>query len=98
MAQISFFLTEYANGISVVFYGFTLILLLVTLHRIRRIGKQIQEITGNIDRITVLQKQETRVMEETKGQALGQAKAAAREERPEELIDAVLGEVFQNPA
>lgn len=98
MAQISFFLTEYANGISAVCYAFTLILLLVALHRIRRIGKQIQEITGNIDRIAVQLKRESEVMEKAGTQMPEQPKTAVREERPEELIEAVLGEVFRNPA
>lgn len=98
MAQISIFLTEYANGISVLFYGFTLILLLVTLHRIRRIGKQIQEITGNISRITVQPEHAPKVQGEVTAPKPEQTKNAAGEESPAALIDAVLGEVFRNPA
>lgn len=98
MAQISIFLTEYANGISVLFYGFTLILLLVTLHRIRRIEKQIQEITGNINRIADQTEQRQEIQKEIAVPDQEQPKHAAGEENPAELIDAVLGEVFRNPA
>ena len=48
MMQIMSFLTRYADELSVLLCGLAIALLLVTLHRMRRIIKLIQGITGNI--------------------------------------------------
>lgn len=47
MTQILFFLAEYAEECLVLLCSLILILLLVTLHRMKRITKLIQEIAGN---------------------------------------------------
>lgn len=104
MEQAIAILREYANEILAVYDGCVGILLLVTLHRIKRIEKQMREL---IECITIkndeavqsistseslLEKQETanNMAEDTKTEnTLKEAK-----ERPEELIDAVLGEIF----
>lgn len=47
MTQMVFFLTEYAEEFSVLLCSVGIVLLLVTLHRMKRITKLIQEIAGN---------------------------------------------------
>lgn len=94
MEQIVIFLTEYANGISLIVYVFTLILLLVTLHRIKQIKKQIQEIAGNRERMTVQALPEQTGMGRAPEPVQEPERLIAEPEKPEELIDAVLGEVF----
>lgn len=47
MTRMIFFLAEYAEELSVLLCGLMLVLLLVTLHRMKRITKLIQEIAGN---------------------------------------------------
>lgn len=44
MEQIRFFLTEYANELTTAVWGMIILLLLVTLHKIRRIGRQIRKL------------------------------------------------------
>lgn len=44
MEQIRFFLAEYANEIAAAAWVVTLILLLTTLHKIRRIGRQVRKL------------------------------------------------------
>lgn len=46
MTQMSF-LTEHTGEFSVLFLSLIIVLLFVTLHRIKRITRMIQEITGN---------------------------------------------------
>lgn len=104
MGQSIAILREYANEILAVYGGCVGILLLVTLHRIKRIEKQMRELIecvtvrndGDVQSTSalepLLEKQETanNMAEDTQADnTLKEAK-----ERPEELIDAVLGEIF----
>lgn len=66
MEQIIFYLREYAEVIPVAIGGFAAILLLVTLHRIKRIEKYIREATGN----TRAARRERRRQKKQRGQAL----------------------------
>lgn len=65
MEQIIFYLREYADVIPVAIGGFAAILLLVTLHRIKRIEKYIREATGN----TRAARRERRRQKKQRGQA-----------------------------
>lgn len=94
MEQIVFFLTEYANGISLTVYGVTLILLLVTLHRIKQIKKQIQKLAATGERAKAPALPECTGMESASGREPEPVALIAEQQKPEELIDAVLGEVF----
>ena len=63
----------------------TAVLSLATLHRMRRILKQIEEIAGNEERILV----------HLANRPLNEVPEQPKEQyKPEELIDAVLEEVF----
>lgn len=69
--------------------GVTMIVSLVTLHRMRKISKQLRELAGNQERMLaqLTSRFEGSPDEPPQGQP-------AEVYKPEELIDAVLGEVF----
>lgn len=95
MEQIIVFLTEYSSWISMGLACLMVILLSVTLHRIRQMQKEMREISENTRRVLSVQAEQTQ--EENKNiQKLEKREEGqfAMQERPEELIDAVLGEVF----
>lgn len=95
MEQISLFLTEYAGEIAAAFGVFAVILLLVTLHRIRRIEKYIQGIAGNAAKDTCTKEYEIQSPEAGIMQEMDIPGPENSEIQPaEELIDAVLDEVF----
>lgn len=108
MEQIRFFLTEYAVGITTAAWGLLFLLLLTTLHKIRRIGRQLRELGKAAEQLqTVMEagernalavwKAKTDFLEETaeSGEAeTVQRPVEKRKESPEALLDAVLGEVF----
>lgn len=104
MEQLIAILREYANEILAVYGGCVGILLLVTLHRIKRIEKQMRELlecvtirndaavqsTGTSESLSQTQEVTKNMPEEQEADiTLNEVK-----ERPEELIDAVLGEIF----
>lgn len=95
MEQIGMFLAEYAGETTAVFGVFAVLLLLVTLHRIRRIEKYIQGIAGNAAKDTCTQQNKARSVSEDEAQGADTPKTETLEmQPPEELIDAVLDEVF----
>ena len=105
-------LTENANGIWAIYGGCVMILLLVTLHRIRRVDKRVREVTGSIADMNLAvaelmnrckaanegqpttSEMESAVSEDMAADANICKQKEQAKERPEELIDAVLGEVF----
>lgn len=94
MEQIDIFLTEYSSWVFVGLFGLTIILLIVTLHRIRRIEKEIRQIADSTKCIAA---QTARAVEEREVKQASVKEGAchsAGQEHPEELIDAVLEEVF----
>lgn len=91
MEQMMVFWTKYANEISGALLLLVLILVLVTLHRIKKLGIQIRKLTED----TFVSEAETEVEEDEILQANADGTTAARvDDTPEELLDAVLGEVF----
>ena len=94
MEQIGVFLTEYSSWIFAGLYGLTVILLFVTLRRIKQMQRSIREMAGNVryiaDKTADLHGQR---LAEQRSMQQNQVQEAVRE-RPEELIDAVLEEVF----
>lgn len=105
-----FFLTEYADELLLALCAIITILLLVTLHRIKRITKLIQEITGNLRKeepdlnayksADILTEEEPTKLSEEEYAALFSEKTENKEQprsssaQQEELINAVLEEVF----
>ncbi len=105
MDQVRLFLTEYSGWITMAVSGVVFILLAVTLHRIKGIGRLIRENTTDTKRILVCVEQEAEarkseaetarrqtMQEITHGQQPVVASVSGG--APEELIDAVLEEVF----
>lgn len=93
MAQISIFLTEHAGEIAVAWYSLATVLLFVTLHRIRQIKKLLQKLTER-EAYSALQVGEGTDPNTLCESALEHDKKMNVEQSPQELIDAVLGEVF----
>lgn len=104
MEQSIAILKEYANEILTIYGGCMGILLLVTLHRIKRIEKQMRELlkyvaiktdvpVQNICTTDLAQENRETDKNMPKKQETEQAFHEVKE-HPEELIDAVLGEVF----
>ena len=94
MEQMLFFLTEYANEMTAAGFLLVMVLLLIVLHRIRRIEVQLTKLQ---ERMTPAL--ETEISEErTESEVLIAESAEQMEQgtadRPEELLNAVLGEVF----
>lgn len=95
MAQIGFFLMERADGIALVWYGVTTILLLVTLHRIRQVRKLLRQIAEREAQSTLPDEDEKSSLSPV-CEAVGELpeQGLGCEQNPQELIDAVLGEIF----
>lgn len=94
MAQMSIFLTEHAGEIAVAWYGIATVLLLVTLHRMRQIKKLLQKMTERDAYLALssVDKPDQSMLCESVGETPD--KRMEVEQSPQELIDAVLGEVF----
>ncbi len=98
MTQILFFLTEYAEELSLFFCGSAIILLLVTLHRMKRITKLIQELAGNINdtgpvRLEMKEKNKPVLEKNSIGESETEDDMLIKREN-EELLSEVLKEVF----
>ena len=95
MAQIGMFLMEHADGIALVWYGIATILLLVTLHRIRQVKKLLQQVVER-ESPSTLPKEDKKELQSPVCEAVGELpdQRLDLEQSPQELIDAVLGEVF----
>lgn len=95
MEQIIVFLTEYSRWIYMGLACLMIILLSVTLHKIRRMQKEMREISENTRRMLLVQTEQTQEKNKNmKERGEGKEGQAIVQEHPEELIDAVLGEVF----
>lgn len=95
MEQINFFLADHAGEITAAFGVLAVILLFVTLHRIKRIEKYIQEMKGNVTKSTGTRENELRgANEDMAGVSDLQKPDSVQVQPAEELIDAVLDEVF----
>ena len=100
MTQMMLFLAEYAEECSVLLCSLTLILLLVTLHRMKRITKLIQEITGNTNDVGQVNVRRERKEENHSVSAKcsnGEQEAAGEmltTEENAELLSEVLEEIF----
>ncbi len=94
MEQMLFFLTEYANEMTAAGFLLVMVLLLIVLHRIRRIEVQLTKLQ---ERMTPAL--ETEISEEHTESEVRTAESAEQvkqetADEPEELLNAVLGEVF----
>ena len=98
MTQIIFFLTEYAEELLVLLCSLVLVLLLVTLHRMKRITKLIQEIAGNTNEIGQvkcgMQKENHSVPAKKDDGEQETADNMLKKEENAELLSEVLEEVF----
>ncbi len=94
MEQMLIFLTEYANEITAAAFSAVILLLLVVLHRIKRIGIQIESLAARM-RQPEKEHEAKAVLEESVQNAEAVNRSAEEKaDTPEELLDAVLGEVF----
>ena len=90
MEQMLFFLTEYANEMTAAGFLLVMVLLLIVLHRIRRIEVQLTKLQ---ERMTPAL--ETEISEERTESEVQIAESAEQmEQGTAELLNAVLGEVF----
>ncbi|MBO5070785.1 MAG: hypothetical protein J6C37_10560 [Roseburia sp.] len=120
MEQVSFFLAEYSVWIGVAFGVLVMLLLAVTLHRIKKLGKRMDTLTHSIrsgreawidfdETVSRKNMAEEKTAELRKanqksadgGMSAGRQRAgkeipaeAQREMAPDELLNAVLDEVF----
>ena len=104
MEQVRYFLAEYSGWISMAVSGLTLLLLAAALHRMKKIGKQIKETAADVRAVLEFARQsaeEEKVMKAVVQRQTGQYGAdrqrmsgQASGDMPDELIDAVLEEVF----
>lgn len=95
MDQIIFFLTEHTVEIQVAWYCVATALLLVTLHKIRQIKKRMQELLGKECDAAEMNLDEEGGTENCIVNMPGTSQVIDSNEKPEMLIDAVLGEVFR---
>lgn len=104
MEQVFVILREYANEVMIVYGGCVVLLLLVALHRIRQIEKRMRKllecvvntsdaVVQNMSGQALLQEELTKHESAITGITESSSKNETKE-RPEELIDAVLGEIF----
>lgn len=95
MMQVMEFLTLYAEELFLLMVSLAVILLLVTLHRMRRIAKLLRTIAGDTKQIVQEQRVYTEVIQAQK-EVMGKArtKAVPKERTQEKLISEVLDEVF----
>ena len=93
MEQISYFVTQNGDGIILGISAFTVILLAITLHKMKRMRDMMQEIDRKF--ATFLQREKAAVVEEPA--AGNDSNPVSKEPLPQdaaELLDAVLDEVF----
>ncbi len=104
MEQVRYFLAEYSGWISMAVSGLTLLLLAAALHRIKKIGKQIKETALDVKAVLEFARRsaETEKVRMAAEQQQSGKKGAERQmisgqasgDMPDELLDAVLEEVF----
>lgn len=91
MAQTMLFWAEYAEELSVLLCALVLVLLIVTLHRIKQITKLIQEIAGNTKESGKIANQTERT---DKCDVMSATEKEVEDFAAQELLAEVLDEVF----
>lgn len=106
MEQIKVFLTEYSGWIFMAWCGLMMILLAVTLHRIKRVEKQIRKTAEEVQKQTedklldMVQQVKSAAEANLANAAMGAedklqiCDEQMQQDTPETLLNAVLGEVF----
>lgn len=106
MEQIKVFLTEYSGWIFMTWCGLMMILLAITLHRIKRVEKQIRKTAEEVQKQTedkildMVQQMHSAAETNFVNAAMGAedkpqvCDEQMQQETPETLLNAVLGEVF----
>lgn len=99
MTQIMLFLAEYAEELAVFMCSLVIVLLLVTLHRMKRITKLIQEIAGNTNDVRQTrekceEKEEMHSLPAENGGKQETSGVSPTREDNAELLSEVLEEVF----
>lgn len=93
MEQISYFVTQNGDGIILGISAFTVVLLVITLHKMKRMRDMMQEIDRKF--ATFLQREKAADVEEPV--ARNDSNPVSKEPLPQDaakLLDAVLDEVF----
>ncbi|MCI8390677.1 MAG: hypothetical protein HFI35_08370 [Roseburia sp.] len=94
MEQMLFFLTEYANEMTAAGFLLVMVLLLIVLHRIRRIEVQLTKLQERMTPALETEISEERTESEVQIAESAEQMEQGTADRPEELLSAVLGEVF----
>ena len=94
MEQMLFFLTEYANEMTAAGFLLVMVLLLIALHRIRRIEVQLTKLQERMTPALETEISEERTESEVQIAESAEQMEQGTADRPEELLNAVLGEVF----
>ena len=94
MEQMLFFLTEYANEMTAAGFLQVMVLLLIVLHRIRRIEVQLTKLQERMTPALETEISEERTESEVQIAESAEQMEQGTADRPEELLNAVLGEVF----
>ncbi len=94
MEQMLFFLTEYANEMTAAGFLLVMVLLLIVLHRIRRIEVQLTKLQERMTPALETEISEERTESEVQIAESAEQMEQGTADRPEELLNAVLGEVF----
>ena len=89
-----FFLTEYANEMTAAGFLLVMVLLLIVLHRIRRIEVQLTKLQERMTPALETEISEERTESEVQIAESAEQMEQGTADRPEELLNAVLGEVF----
>ena len=94
MEQMLFFLTEYANEMTAAGFLLVMVLLLIVSHRIRRIEVQLTKLQERMTPALETEISEERTESEVQIAESAEQMEQGTADRPEELLNAVLGEVF----
>ena len=94
MEQMLFFLTEYANEMTAAGFLLVMVLLLIVLHRLRRIEVQLTKLQERMTPALETEISEERTESEVQIAESAEQMEQGTADRPEELLSAVLGEVF----
>ena len=94
MEQMLFFLTEYANEMTAAGFLLVMVLLLIVLHRIRRIEVQLTKLQERMTPALETEISEERTESEVQIAESAEQMEQGTADRPEELLNVVLGEVF----
>ena len=94
MEQMLFFLTEYANEMTAAGFLLVMVLLLIVLHRIRRIEVQLTKLQERMTPALETEISEERTESEVQIAESAEQMEQGTADRPEELLNAVLVEVF----